>query len=85
MSTRSLGTVGGLLARGDHGPRRASLGPPRSALIGIHAMRGGGRIYKAGGMVVKNVAGYEVGKFLVGSLGNALGTYLGFLTAAFLA
>lgn len=65
------GTVGGYLAAAMPGPRRARNGSLGSFLIGLHGMRGGGRMYKAGGMVVKNVAGYEVGKFMVGSLGTA--------------
>ena len=65
------GTVGGQLACALPGPRRARTGSIRSALIGIRAMRGGGRVYKAGGMVVKNVAGYEVGRLHAGALGTA--------------
>lgn len=67
----AAGTVGGLIAAAPPGLRRARSGPVRSLVIGIVAMRSGGRIYKAGGMVVKNVAGYEVMKLLTGSLGTA--------------
>lgn len=65
------GTVGGWLAAALPGPRRASRGGAASSLIGVRALRGDGRAYRGGGRVVKNVAGYDVGKFLVGSLGTA--------------
>jgi glycolate oxidase FAD binding subunit len=68
---RAGGTVGGMIAVAPPGPRRGRYGPVRSFVIGVHGMRGGGSLYKAGGMVVKNVAGYEVMKFLAGSLGTA--------------
>jgi FAD/FMN-containing dehydrogenase len=64
------GTVGGALAQDRGGPRRSRYGGLRSCLIGIAGIRGGGRAYKAGGMVVKNVAGFDVGKLLVGSSGT---------------
>lgn len=67
----ATGTVGGLVAAGFPGPRRAYHGSVASSVLGIRGMRGGGRIYRAGGMVVKNVAGYEVEQFLCGSLGTA--------------
>ena len=66
----SAGTVGGAVAVGLDGPRRGSAGTYRSFIIGNVGMRGTGVIYKTGGMVVKNVAGYDVGKLLVGSLGT---------------
>ena len=69
------GTIGGLVATERPGPRRGRFGPVRSSIIGIHSLRGGPSQYKAGGMVVKNVAGYEVARFLAGSFGTA-----GFLT-----
>jgi glycolate oxidase FAD binding subunit len=71
IPSSARGTVGGLVAAAEPGPRRARHGPIRSYVIGVRAMRGSGAIYKAGGMVVKNVAGYEVAKFLSGSLGTA--------------
>ncbi|MCZ6793629.1 MAG: FAD-binding oxidoreductase [Planctomycetota bacterium] len=67
----ATGTVGGHVASALPGPRRTRCGALRSSLIGVQGMRTGGRMFRAGGMVVKNVAGYEVGKFLVGSLGTA--------------
>ncbi len=71
ITASSRGTIGGLVAAGIPGPRRASTGALRTLVIGIHGVRSSGRAYKAGGMVVKNVAGYEIGKFLCGALGTA--------------
>ena len=68
---RSEGTIGGRVACSLPGPRRGALGELRNQIIGIEGVRGGGRPWKAGGMVVKNVAGYEVAKFLCGALGTA--------------
>jgi FAD/FMN-containing dehydrogenase len=67
----AAGTIGGLVAVHAPGPRLGRHGPLRSAVIGARALRGGGRTYRSGGMVVKNVAGYDVAKFLPGSLGTA--------------
>ncbi len=64
-------TVGGLTAAALTGPRRAACGDLRAQVLGVHGVRGGGRPYKVGGMVVKNVAGYEIAKFVCGSLGTA--------------
>jgi FAD/FMN-containing dehydrogenase len=64
------GTVGGLVASAPPGPRRGRYGPLRSFILGAAALRGGPAMYRVGGMVVKNVAGYEVAKFLAGSLGT---------------
>jgi len=72
-ATGGRDTVGGLVAAGASfaGPRAARLGPLSSQILGVHGVRGAGRRYKVGGMVVKNVAGYDVGKLLCGSLGTA--------------
>lgn len=70
LPIEARGTVGGLVARAPSGARRARHGAVRSQIIGVHALRGGGRRYKSGGMVVKNVAGYEVLKLLAGTLGT---------------
>ena len=68
--TSPEGTVGGLIARAPSAVRRARHGPLRGFVIGLHGVRGGPSRYKTGGMVVKNVAGYEVMKLLAGSLGT---------------
>jgi glycolate oxidase FAD binding subunit len=62
-------TVGGLIATNDSGPLRHRHGTPRDLLIGIHLAMTDGRIVKAGGTVVKNVAGYDLGKLISGSHG----------------
>ncbi len=63
-------TVGGTLATGIAGPARWRLGHPRDTIIGIKVVMPDGRIAKAGGKVVKNVAGYDLCKLYIGSLGT---------------
>jgi glycolate oxidase FAD binding subunit len=65
------GTVGGLVARGAAGARQGRYGPLGSFVLGVEGVRGEGRPFRSGGMVVKNVAGYQVHKLVVGSLGRA--------------
>ncbi|WP_067132640.1 FAD-binding oxidoreductase [Microtetraspora malaysiensis] len=64
------GTVGGLLAAGLAGPRALRYGTARDLLIGITVVLADGTIAKAGGKVVKNVAGYDLGKLFTGSYGT---------------
>jgi glycolate oxidase FAD binding subunit len=63
-------TIGGLLAVNDSGPRRHRHGAPRDLLIGMHLATADGRLVKAGGNVVKNVAGYDLGRLMCGSFGS---------------
>ncbi|HEV8396765.1 MAG TPA: FAD-binding oxidoreductase [Vicinamibacterales bacterium] len=63
-------TIGGLLATNDSGPLRQRFGTPRDLLIGITLALTDGRVVKAGGTVVKNVAGYDLGKLVTGSHGT---------------
>ncbi len=63
-------TVGGAIATAMSGPRRPGLGTPRDLLIGLTMVRADGTVAKSGGKVVKNVAGYDLGKLLVGSFGT---------------
>src|SRR5580692_4054501 len=63
-------TVGGMVGTGTAGPRRFRYGAPRDLLIGITAVRADGVVAHAGGKVVKNVAGYDIGKLLAGSQGT---------------
>jgi len=62
-------TIGGLVATGFAGPRRLRSGSLRDLLIGCEFVRGDGLQAKAGGMVVKNVSGFEIPRFLHGSWG----------------
>ncbi|MFC4783056.1 FAD-binding oxidoreductase [Nocardioides sp. MAHUQ-72] len=64
------GTVGGTLATNTSGPRRMVGGTMRDLLIGLTVVRADGVVAKAGGRVVKNVAGYDLGKLMVGSYGT---------------
>ena len=63
-------TVGGTVATDTSGPRRLLYGTMRDLLIGITFVRADGVVAKAGGKVVKNVAGYDFGKLLTGSFGT---------------
>jgi glycolate oxidase FAD binding subunit len=63
-------TIGALLAANKSGPRRYGYGTVRDYLLGIKVVLADGRVIKAGGKVVKNVAGYDLCKLFVGSLGT---------------
>lgn len=63
-------TLGGAVACNTSGPRRFGYGTLRDYVIGIAAVDAHGRLFHAGGRVVKNVAGYDLCKLLVGSLGT---------------
>ena len=70
-------TIGGTLAAGWLGPRRATYGRPRDLLIGTTTALADGTLAHAGGMVVKNVSGYDLSRLYVSSLGT-----LGVMTRA---
>ena len=71
VDTAFIGTtVGGALATNDSGPLRHRFGTPRDLLIGITLALTDGRVVKSGGTVVKNVAGYDLGKLVTGSYGG---------------
>ena len=63
-------TVGGVVAANSNGFGRARYGGVRDLLIGTTAVLGDGTIARSGGRVVKNVAGYDLNKLFVGSLGT---------------
>jgi glycolate oxidase FAD binding subunit len=63
-------TIGGLLATNDFGPARARYGTLRDAIVGISLVRADGTVVRGGGKVVKNVAGFDLPKIAVGSLGT---------------
>jgi glycolate oxidase FAD binding subunit len=62
--------VGGALAVNSWGPEQLGLGTPRDYTIGLRVVTPDGRITRAGGKVVKNVAGYDLCKLYIGSLGT---------------
>jgi glycolate oxidase FAD binding subunit len=63
-------TVGGLLAADLAGPLAASQGRARDFVIGVEVVTAAGVLARAGGRVVKNVAGYDLMKLFIGSLGT---------------
>jgi glycolate oxidase FAD binding subunit len=64
------GTVGGVVAANLSGPRRRMYGTARDLVIGMKFAMLDGKIIQSGGMVVKNVAGLDMGKLLIGSFGT---------------
>jgi glycolate oxidase FAD binding subunit len=63
-------TLGGIVAANLNGPRRSSWGSVRDLVIGMKVVLASGEMIKAGGKVVKNVAGYDMCKLFTGSLGS---------------
>jgi FAD/FMN-containing dehydrogenase len=63
-------TIGGVVATGLSGPHRYGFGAPRNFVIGMKIVLADGRLIKAGGNVVKNVAGYDLCKLFTGSYGT---------------
>jgi glycolate oxidase FAD binding subunit len=63
-------TIGGVVATNDSGPRRHRFGAPRDLIIGVDIVRADGIVAKAGGIVVKNVAGYDLSRLMTGSFGS---------------
>ena len=68
-------TVGGMVAAGLSGPARASVGAVRDFVLGVKLINGKGEHLTFGGQVMKNVAGYDVSRLMVGAMGT-----LGLLT-----
>lgn len=71
------GTVGGLVATGLSGPARPYQGSVRDLLLGLSLIDGRGQLLRFGGTVMKNVAGFDVARLMVGALGT-----LGLITEA---
>lgn len=63
------GTVGGMVAAGLSGPRRMSAGAVRDFVLGTVLVSARGELMRFGGQVMKNVAGYDISRLLVGSMG----------------
>jgi glycolate oxidase FAD binding subunit len=68
-------TLGGCIAAGLSGPRRPYAGAARDFVLGVRMIDGTGQPLRFGGQVIKNVAGYDVSRLMVGALGT-----LGLLT-----
>jgi glycolate dehydrogenase FAD-binding subunit len=63
-------TIGGVFATADSGPLRHRYGAPRDLILGLTVALSDGTIARAGGKVIKNVAGYDLGKLFTGSFGT---------------
>jgi glycolate oxidase FAD binding subunit len=63
-------TIGGVLATADSGPLRHRYGSVRDLVLGITVVLSDGTVARAGGRVIKNVAGYDLGKLFAGSYGT---------------
>jgi glycolate oxidase FAD binding subunit len=63
-------TIGGVIAANDSGPKRLRYGSARDLVIGTRVVYPDGRLIRTGGKVVKNVAGYDMNKLFIGSMGT---------------
>jgi len=63
-------TIGGVVAAGLSGPRRPYAGSVRDYVLGVTLLTGHGTVLAFGGQVMKNVAGYDVSRLMVGALGT---------------
>ena len=63
-------TIGGVVATADSGPLRHRYGAVRDQVIGIRAALADGSVIRSGGKVIKNVAGYDLGKLFAGAFGT---------------
>ena len=63
-------TLGGCIAAGLSGPRRPYAGAARDFVLGVRMIDGTGQPLRFGGQVIKNVAGYDVSRLMVGALGT---------------
>lgn len=63
-------TVGGMVATGLAGPARASVGGVRDYVLGLELINGRAELLTFGGQVMKNVAGYDVSRLMVGAMGT---------------
>ena len=69
-SAPDASTVGGMVAAGLAGPARASVGGVRDYVLGVQMVNGQGEHLTFGGQVMKNVAGYDVSRLMVGAMGT---------------
>jgi FAD/FMN-containing dehydrogenase len=64
------GTLGATVATGSYGPLATRFGTPRDLLLGVEFVTGEGTVARAGGRVVKNVAGYDLTRLMIGAWGT---------------
>jgi glycolate oxidase FAD binding subunit len=69
-AARGRATIGGMVATADSGPLRHRYGGVRDLIVGITVVLSDGTVAKAGGKVIKNVAGYDLAKLFTGSYGT---------------
>jgi glycolate oxidase FAD binding subunit len=70
LGPQRAATIGGVIATADSGPLRHRYGGPRDLVIGITVAFSDGTVARAGGKVIKNVAGYDLAKLFTGSFGT---------------
>ena len=70
MPETRIATVGGCIAAGLSGPRRAYAGAVRDLVLGVRILDGNGADLHFGGQVIKNVAGYDVSRLMAGAMGT---------------
>ncbi len=70
LDTGGMATLGGCIAAGLCGPRRATAGAARDFVLGVKLIDGRGDVLRFGGQVMKNVAGYDVARLMAGALGT---------------
>jgi glycolate oxidase FAD binding subunit len=70
LGSDSAATIGGVIATADSGPLRHRYGAPRDLVVGTTVALSDGTIARSGGKVIKNVAGYDLGKLFAGSFGT---------------
>lgn len=63
-------TIGGIIAANVSGPKRLRYGSARDLVIGLRVVHANGRVMRSGAKVVKNVAGYDLNKLYIGSMGT---------------
>lgn len=66
----SEATIGGACAAGLSGPRRVAVGSVRDFVLGMRFINGRGEVLRVGGEVIKNVAGYDLSRLMVGAFGT---------------
>lgn len=69
LDAASSASIGGTVAAGLSGPRRPYAASVRDALLGVRLLNGRGQVLDFGGRVMKNVAGYDVSRLMVGAMG----------------